>query len=131
MEARKAEFEKEKLARPKKHNPLPVPDFKALHAAQEARQALRREQYTPVVPLRIELNTDGRAKEREKFDQMMREKEMEMERAMEERRREREAEEENEIRELRKKAIPRAHEVPEWYKEAPKKKRDKGGRAGD
>jgi hypothetical protein len=43
-------------------------------------------------------------------------------------RREREAEEERELREMRRRAVPRAHEVPEWYREAPKKKkRDLGG----
>ncbi|PPQ77550.1 hypothetical protein CVT25_011410 [Psilocybe cyanescens] len=100
----------------------PIPDFKALHAAQEAKLALRKENIHPTVPLPIKWETDHRAKERQKFDEMVREKEREQERLVEERRREREEQEERELRELRKKAVPKAHEVPEWYKEAPKKK---------
>jgi len=72
----------------------------------------------------VEFKTDARAKEREKFNQMIREKEMEMERQREERRRQREMEEEREIRELRKRAIPKAHVVPEWYGEIRKKGND-------
>lgn len=128
MEARKAEFdEKTRLTaqRQKPHNPLPVPDFKALHAAQEAELALRKDKITPVLPLPIELNTDGRAKEREKFDELMREKEKELERAIEERRKQKEAEEEKEVKEIRRRAVPKAHEVPQWYKEAPKKGKGK------
>jgi hypothetical protein len=92
-----------------------VPDFKALHAAQEAYLASRKEQITPVVPVAMEFSTDTRAKERVKFDQMMREKELEIQRQKEEKRRQREMEDEKEIQELRKKAIPRAHQVPGWY----------------
>ncbi|KAF8167217.1 hypothetical protein B0H34DRAFT_680868 [Crassisporium funariophilum] len=99
-----------------------IPDFKALHAAQEAKLALRKENITPVVSLPIRWETDLRVKERQKFDERMREKEREQERLMEVKRSEREEQEERELRELRKKAIPKAHEVPEWYKEAPKKK---------
>jgi hypothetical protein len=101
---------------------IPVPDFKTLHAHHEAEIAHRKENIHPTVPLPLELHTNERAKEREKFDRMMKEKERELERVMEQRRREREENEEREVRELRKKAIPRAHEVPEWYNEAPKKK---------
>ncbi|KDR85917.1 hypothetical protein GALMADRAFT_132545 [Galerina marginata CBS 339.88] len=100
----------------------PIPDFKALHAAQEAELAHRKENVHPTVPLSIKWETDHRLKERQKFDEKVREKEREQERLMEERRREREEQEAKELRELRKKAIPKAHEVPEWYKEAPKKK---------
>jgi hypothetical protein len=136
MEARKAEHEKERsLAlqkqRTQHHQPLPVPDFKTLHAQQEAELALRKENILPVVPLPIELNTDGRAREREKFDLRMKGKEEEMERAMELRRKEREENEEREVRELRKKAIPKAHEVPDWYREAPKRKSKDVGTIGD
>ena len=35
--------------------------------------------------------------------------------------REKELQEDRELRELRKKAVPKAHDVPEWYKDAPKK----------
>ncbi|KAG6919864.1 hypothetical protein DXG01_015572 [Tephrocybe rancida] len=127
IEARKAEFEKEKLLasqKSRKQNYHQVPDFKTIHAAEEARLALRKENIVPVVPLPLQLNTDERAREREKFEEHLREKERELERAIEQKRRENEENEEREIRELRKKAIPRAHEVPEWYKEVPKKNRD-------
>lgn len=126
MEARKAEYEKETLGTLQKQrtqrHPAPVPDFKTLHAQQEAELALRKENIHPVLPLPIQFTTDSRMKEREKFDQRVKEKEREMERAMEQRRKEREENEEREVRELRKKAIPRAHEVPDWYREAPKRK---------
>lgn len=108
-----------------KDHRLGIPDFKAIHAAQEAELALRRREHVaPVVPLPIELSTETRAKERAKFDERIREKEREMEIVMEMRKRQREEEEEREIKELRKKAVPRAHEVPEWYREAPKLERD-------
>ena len=45
----------------------------------------------------------------------------ELERQAEERRRQRELEEEAEVRELRRRAVPKANEVPEWYAFAPKK----------
>jgi RNase H-fold protein (predicted Holliday junction resolvase) len=122
MGTRKNESGGKTVSRKTAQSALPVPDFKALHAAQETRDALRKEQIARVYPLRIELNTDSRAKEREKFDEMIRERERENERALEERKREKEAEEEREIREMRKKAVPKAHEVPGWYREAPRKK---------
>jgi hypothetical protein len=124
MEARRAELEREKSTwhRQKQPNPLPVPDFRAMHAAQEAEIAVRKGQLMPVVPLPIELNTEGRAKERRKFDEIVREKERGLHMAMKQRRLEREEEEHREIRALRKKAVPRAHEVPQWYKDAPKRK---------
>ena len=95
-----------------------------MHAAQEAELALRKENIQPVVPLPIHWETDYRQKERQKFDEKMREKGREQERLMSLRRKEREEQEEREVRELRKKAVTKAHEVPEWYKEAPKKKKD-------
>ncbi|TFK42203.1 hypothetical protein BDQ12DRAFT_732909 [Crucibulum laeve] len=100
-----------------------IPNFKSMHAAQEAALAHRKkENIHPVIPLPIEFATDLRMKERQKFDERVKAREREMEKAAEERRREREEEEEREVRELRKRAVPRANEVPEWYKEAPKKK---------
>lgn len=125
LEARKSESEKERalasslLTRKQTH---PVPDFKALHALHEAELALRKENIAPTIPIPIEFKTVERVREREKFDEHIREKERELARVMEQRRREKEEEEEREVRELRKRAIPKAHEVPEWYKEAPKKK---------
>ena len=106
------------------HYSTTIPDFKAMHAAQEAELALRKENIRPVVPLPIRWETDYRLTERQKFDERMREKAREQERLMEVRRREQEEQEEREVRELRKKTVPKAHEVPEWYKEAPRKKKD-------
>ncbi|KAK0495147.1 hypothetical protein EDD18DRAFT_1354336 [Armillaria luteobubalina] len=101
----------------------PIPDFKALHAAEEARLAARKEHIIPVKPIAKEFSTDERIKERRIFDERIKEKEAEMERAFEERRKQREQEEEREVRELRRKAVPKAHEVPEWYKDAPRRVR--------
>ncbi|KAJ3502781.1 hypothetical protein NLJ89_g8732 [Agrocybe chaxingu] len=100
----------------------PVPDFKAIHATQEAELARLKENIHPTVPLPMVLETDVRAEERRKFDEKLKEKERELERLEEERRRQRELEEEREVRELRKRAVPKAHEVPEWYNEMPKRK---------
>ncbi|EGO18916.1 hypothetical protein SERLADRAFT_402995 [Serpula lacrymans var. lacrymans S7.9] len=129
MEARRTEFEQklavteEKRAAKVHAQPLPVPDFKALHIAQEASLACRKEQIVPILPAgQIEFSTEQRAKERERFDEMMKRKEEEMERLREERRKQQEIELEREIKELRKKAVPKAHEVPEWYGDMPKRK---------
>ncbi|KAG6813709.1 hypothetical protein H0H92_008116 [Tricholoma furcatifolium] len=125
IEARKAELEKERLLssqKAQKSNHRQVPDFKALHAAQEAKLAQLKENIVPVVPLPLHLNTDERVRERGKFEDHLREKERELERVMEQKRREREEIEEREIREMRKKAVPKANEVPEWYKDVPKRK---------
>jgi Targeting protein for Xklp2 (TPX2) domain len=125
MEARRAEYEKGRslLMQKQRMQFVPVPDFKTLHAQQEAEINHRKENIHPTVTLPLELHTNERAKEREKFDRMIKEKERELERVMEQRRREREENEEREVRELRKKAVPKAHEVPEWYNEMPKRKR--------
>ena len=97
-----------------------IPDFKVLHEARPVSLACRK--HVPITPAPpIMLHTEIRAKEREKFDEMMRMKEEDMEREKEERRRQREAEEEREIKELRKRAIPKANEVPEWYADMPKR----------
>ncbi|KAG5340518.1 hypothetical protein C0989_001328 [Termitomyces sp. Mn162] len=115
LEARKAEKEKtQKYAE--------VPDFKRLHAAEEARLALRKENIVPTVPLPFQFSTEERVHERGKFEAHLREKERESKRVLEEKRREEEEMEERAIKELRKKAVPRAHEVPEWYKDVPKRK---------
>ncbi|KAG1846195.1 hypothetical protein DFJ58DRAFT_717363 [Suillus subalutaceus] len=131
VEARKTEFEK--LAgsvneeRGHRQRP-PVPDFKVLHEAHQASLAWRKEHVVPIVPAPpIVLSTEIRAREREKFDQMVRIKEEEIQRAKEERRRQRDAEEEREIKELRKRAIPKANEIPEWYADMPKKGGSVGG----
>jgi hypothetical protein len=101
-----------------------IPDFKAMHASQAAQSALRRGHLVPTVPVPIVFSTDARVKERELFDQKVRERERELEGAREVQRREREEEEVKELKEMRKHAIPKAHEVPEWYKEAPRRNND-------
>ncbi len=53
---------------------------------------------------------------------MVQEKEKEMEVEREAKRREREEQEEKDMRELRRRAVPRANVVPEWYKDAPRRK---------
>jgi len=115
--------ERTRLDNDKQHRQgVSIPDFKTMHAAQEAEFALRKENICPTVPLPMRFETDFRVKERQKFDERMREKEREREREMEQRRREREEQVEKEVRELRKRAVPKAHEVPEWYKEAPRRR---------
>ncbi|KIJ66572.1 hypothetical protein HYDPIDRAFT_26908 [Hydnomerulius pinastri MD-312] len=127
LEARKAEdrlafSEQGQLERPQPHS-HPVPDFKALHQSHPAALVGRKENVVPRVPVvPFNLVTEQRAKEREKFDEMVRRKEEEMERLKEEQRRLQQEEEERAIKELRRKAIPKANEVPEWYADVPKKK---------
>ena len=101
----------------------PIPDYKAQHALLESSLAQRKENIIPVLPLSFELHTDIRAKERERFDAVVKEKEVEMERERDAKRREREEQEEQEVRELRRRAVPKANAVPEWYKNAPRRKK--------
>ncbi|KAM6498900.1 hypothetical protein JOM56_006848 [Amanita muscaria] len=101
----------------------PIPDYKAEHALLESSLARRKENIAPIIPLSFDLHTDARAKEREKFEAVVKEKEVEMDRQREAKRKEREEQEERELRELRRKAIPKANAVPEWYKDAPRRKR--------
>ncbi|KIK51336.1 hypothetical protein GYMLUDRAFT_252180 [Collybiopsis luxurians FD-317 M1] len=127
IEARKLtssarEGEEQTKRKQKLHTPYSLPNFGASHAAQDALLTSIKDQITPVVPLPVELHTDARARERSRFNDRIREKELEAERALEERKRQRAEEEEKEMKELRKKAIPKAHPVPEWYKDAPKRK---------
>lgn len=132
-EARRADLEKSasssgsshtiSLRQSKAYAAHPIPDFKALHAMQQSLLAQRKAEIAPVVPLQIELSTEARAREREQFEEARRAREAELERQREERRRQQEFEEEQEIKELRKRAVPKANEVPEWYALAPKKSR--------
>ncbi|KAG6835909.1 hypothetical protein H0H93_013472 [Arthromyces matolae] len=125
IEARKADFEKEKSRssqRPRQqHNDNHVPGSKEIHSALQG-TIRRKENIAPTVPMPFRLTTHTRAHEREKFDEHVREKDRELQRVLEQKRREEEEIEEREIRELRKKAVPKAHEVPEWYKDVPKRK---------
>lgn len=111
----------------------PIPDFKALHAAHESTMAQRRAEVHRTVPVGFDFATDARAQDRERFEEARRARERELERQAEERRRERELEEEAEIKELRRRAVPKANEVPEWYAFAPKRTKpvaDDAGAAG-
>lgn len=101
----------------------PVPDYKAQHALLESSRAQRKENIAPLVPLSFEFHTDARAKERERYDAMVKEKEQEMEQERDAKRKEREEQEQRELKALRRKAVPKANVVPEWYKDAPRRKR--------
>lgn len=95
---------------------LPIPDFAAMHAAQA--EAARSRRVVPVLPTAGPvLTTMVRAKERERFDAERREREKDMERQMAIRASEKAEQEEREYREARKRTVPKAHEVPEWYKD--------------
>ncbi|KAF7981390.1 hypothetical protein HWV62_33883 [Athelia sp. TMB] len=109
-----------------------VPDFAARHAAALAQSQTFRAAHAPAptVPHAPALSTTARAKEREAFDAGVRAREAEAERAKEEARRIREEEEEKEMREARRRAVPRAHGVPEWYADAPKRAGREGEREG-
>ncbi|KAJ6582688.1 hypothetical protein DFH09DRAFT_1360473 [Mycena vulgaris] len=96
----------EMQARPKNYS---IPDFAALHASQAAQTRTRASRTAPG------LTREG-----------VREKERALEAVREVQRREREELEVRETKELRRRAIPKAHEVPEWYKDAPKTKRTDG-----
>jgi len=99
-----------------------IPDFGATHAAHGASLARRKEQNAPIIPEAFSFSTEARAREREKFDERMRAKQEEKERQLEERRKQRELEEEQEVKELRQRAVPKAHEMPEWYANMPKRR---------
>ncbi len=101
----------------------PPPNFKAIHAALDASLAQRKENIHPTVPLAMQWETDLRMQERRKFDEKVKEREREREKEEEERKRLRETEEEGEVRELRKRLVVKAHDVPEWYSKMPKSKR--------
>ncbi|KAF7289390.1 hypothetical protein MIND_01401700 [Mycena indigotica] len=118
------------------HHPLPqastskpytIPDFAAIHATFAAQSALRRSQAQPQhthgqAPM---LSTTLRAQERAAFDAGVRAREAQRETEKESERIEREERELEEEREARKRAVVKAHQVPEWYKEMPKKGKDK------
>lgn len=94
-----------------------------MHTTLEKELTERREQIVPVMSLPLELHTDVRAQEREQFEEGLRARHKEAERLAEEIRKEKEMEEEREIRELRRRAVPKANEIPEWYQHAPKRAR--------
>lgn len=100
---------------------LKVPDYKALHAAEAALRASQRPKPKVTVPESPAFVSKLRARERAEFDEMMRLKMEQKEREEEEQRTKEKEEEEKEIAEIRRKAVPRAHEVPAWYADAPRK----------
>lgn len=123
IEARKLDFQSSvPTRRSERHRGPSIPDFRSLHAAQSELAAIRKEHINPTVPLPLGLSTETRAKEREKFEEIRRAKEMEIERQKEEQQKQRELEEQMEIKELRRRAVPKANQVPEWYANAPKRK---------
>ncbi|KAJ3727138.1 hypothetical protein C8R42DRAFT_658765 [Lentinula raphanica] len=116
------DHEEEPRKKRRLHTAYTVPDFQASHSAQDALLTSLKGQIKPVVPLPVEMHTDARARERSKFDEQVREKELQASRALEEKKRQQAEEEEREIKEQRKKTIPKAHAVPDWYKDAPRRK---------
>ncbi|KIK97718.1 hypothetical protein PAXRUDRAFT_135729 [Paxillus rubicundulus Ve08.2h10] len=91
-----------------------VPDFRALHESHQSTLACRKDNMVPSTSVEsFFFYTEQRAKERERFDEMVKRKEEETQRAREEQRRLAALEEARAIKELRKKAIPKANEVPE------------------
>lgn len=122
LEARKAEG-RLAVSEPGKTHLLHVPDSKALRASHEAKMVFHREGVVPSMPVvPFFFCTEQRAKEREKFDGLVRRKEEEIQRLKEEQQRREAEEEERAIKELRRKAIPKANEIPEWYAGMPKRK---------
>ena len=75
-----------------------------------------------IVPGEFRFSTEQRARDRERFDEGVRAKQKEKEQQLEEDRAAKAVEEERETREMRKRAVPKANAVPEWYATMPKRK---------
>ena len=85
--------------------------------------SMGRSRRTPLmVPEAFRFSTEQRAKDREKFDEGVRVKQKEKERRLEEDRAAKAVEDEREIKEMRKRAVPKANSIPEWYTTMPKRK---------
>lgn len=83
----------------------------------------RSKRRTPlIVPEGFTFSTEQRAKDRGKFDEAVRVKQKEKERELEEERAAMAVEEERGIKEMRRRAVPKANSVPEWYTTMPKRK---------
>ncbi|KAG8707922.1 hypothetical protein FRC09_001535 [Ceratobasidium sp. 395] len=108
---------------------LPMPDFAAAHAAAEAANLARRERTQEAfLAAQAELEawreskheigsvTARRAAERAVFDAALKVKEAEAERMRLEAKRLEDEKEAAEIKEMRKRMVPKANPVPEWYK---------------
>ena len=93
------------------------------HLRSNISSAGTRSQRKPlIVPEGFRFSTEQRAKEREEFDRGVRVKQEEKERRLEEERAAKAVEEEQEMKEMRKRAVPKASGIPEWYAAMPKRK---------
>ena len=101
------------------------PSSSSVTSSSSSRAGCRKENIAPTVtvPIPFDFRTAFRAESRAHFDEWAREREREREREEQERRREREEQEEREVKEMRKRAVPKAHEVPGWYKDAPRRRK--------
>ncbi|KAL1718855.1 hypothetical protein EV715DRAFT_290763 [Schizophyllum commune] len=90
------------------------------HARSLSRSALN---MSVTEPKPFTFHTDMRLREREAFDAKVKERLKREEEEEAERKRQAEEEAEREVKQLRKRMVPRAHEVPEWYRSAPKKQK--------
>lgn len=85
--------------------------------------SMGRSKRTPlIVPEAFRFSTEQRARDRGKFDEAVRAKQKEKERELEEDRAAKAIEEERGMKEMRKRAVPKANAVPEWYATMPKRK---------
>ena len=75
-----------------------------------------------IVPEVFRFSTEQRAKDREKFDEGVRVKQKAKERQLEEDRAAKVVEEEREVKEMRRRAVPKANSIPGWYATMPKRK---------
>ncbi|KAH7334894.1 hypothetical protein B0J17DRAFT_93698 [Rhizoctonia solani] len=111
----------------------PMPDFAAAHAAAEAANLTRRQRAQEVfLAAQAELEsyrdanyaiggeTARRAAERAVFDAAMKVREAEAERIRNEQKKLEKEKEAAEIRDIRRRMVPRANPVPEFYKYAPR-----------
>ncbi|CAE6476787.1 unnamed protein product [Rhizoctonia solani] len=111
----------------------PMPDFAVAHAAAEAANLARRQRAQEVfLAAQAELEsyrnakyviggeTARRAAERAVFDAAMKVKEAEAERVRNEQKRTETEKEAAEIRDMRRRMVPKANPVPEFYKYAPR-----------
>lgn len=99
----------------------PLSGFNSLRSVYEPTKSSRRQQIVPTIPVTPHFSTTARIAERHKFEEARKARELEIERQAEERRRALEEEEEREWREQRKRAIPKANPVPDWYADVPRK----------
>ncbi|KLO07126.1 hypothetical protein SCHPADRAFT_837070, partial [Schizopora paradoxa] len=95
--------------------------FNSLRSVHEPTKSSRRQQIVPTIPVTPHFSTEARIAERHKFEEARKARELEIEKQAEERRRVQEEEEEREWREQRKRAIPKANPVPDWYTDIPRK----------